>query len=130
DGGPRGRVGAAAKVPDRGAAALFRRSLVRADGRGARLLDGHGGVQIEPGTQDAGRATEEGGRTGMTVWTRHVSEQLAAFADGELPPDAARKVVVHLARCATCSREWEMVKAGMASLDALTVAAAPDRIWA
>ena len=131
DVGARRGLDAAPEVSHRRVVALFRRSLVRADGRGAGLFDGNGGVQAEPRTQDARRAAEacdEPKR--MTMWTRHVSGKLAAYVDGELTPRAAQQVELHLARCTRCRREQAEVRFGMAMMERLPSIEAPEAIWA
>jgi Predicted transmembrane transcriptional regulator (anti-sigma factor) len=55
----------------------------------------------------------------MTMWTRHVSGKLAAYADGELTPRAAQQVELHLARCMRCRREQAEVRFGIAMMERL-----------
>jgi anti-sigma factor RsiW len=66
----------------------------------------------------------------MTMWSRHVSRKLAAYADGELTPRIARQVEIHLARCARCRTERDEVASGIAMMERLPSIGAPDAIWA
>jgi anti-sigma factor RsiW len=66
----------------------------------------------------------------MTMWTRHVSGKLAAYADGELTPRAAQQVELHLARCMRCRREQAEVRFGIAMMERLPSIDAPDAVWA
>src|SRR5438045_980047 len=63
------------------------------------------------------------------MFRRHVSRQLAAHIDGELASQTAQRVELHLARCERCRAEREQVRSGMALLDHLPAAQAPDSIW-
>lgn len=40
----------------------------------------------------------------------HPEELLGAYADGELPPDEARRVEAHLQRCTECARELAQIR--------------------
>jgi predicted anti-sigma-YlaC factor YlaD len=61
---------------------------------------------------------------------RHVSDQIAAHLDGELAPEKARLVELHLAGCARCRVEREQVRFGISVLDDLPSAQPPDSLWA
>ena len=63
------------------------------------------------------------------MFFRHPSRRLAAYVDGELPSRARARVEAHLAGCARCRGEIEQIRAGIASLDALRLAEAPDHLW-
>jgi anti-sigma factor RsiW len=65
----------------------------------------------------------------MTMWTRHLSGELAAYVDGVLPPRAAQQVEVHLRECARCRTDCEQVRSGMAMVERLPAVDAPDAIW-
>jgi hypothetical protein len=64
------------------------------------------------------------------VFTRHVSRQLARYCDGQLGAAEARLVDAHLASCARCRMEREEIRFAAGLIRQLTVAAAPDAIWA
>ena len=66
----------------------------------------------------------------MTMWTRHVSAQLAAYIDGELTPRDAQQVEFHLAHCGQCRADCEQVRLGMAMVERLPSIEPPDAIWA
>jgi len=55
--------------------------------------------------------------------------KLAAYADGELTPRAARQVEIHLAQCARCRTERDEVGSGIAMMEHLPSIGAPDAIW-
>src|ERR1022692_3330668 len=65
----------------------------------------------------------------MTMFSRHVSRELAAYIDGELASGKARRVELHLAECQRCGEEREQVQFGMSALDRLPAAQAPDAVW-
>jgi anti-sigma factor RsiW len=65
----------------------------------------------------------------MTMWNRHVSEELAAYVDGALTPRAARQVELHLAKCARCRTGCDHVRSGLAMVEHLPSVEAPDAIW-
>jgi hypothetical protein len=66
----------------------------------------------------------------MTMFTRHISEQIAAHLDGELAPRKAQQAELHLGQCARCRAEREQVRIGMAVLEDLPVVEAPEAMWA
>ncbi len=58
-------------------------------------------------------------------------ELLVPWLDGELPPDAARRVSGHVARCSVCPREVELHRRVGSTLDAVYAVrpgASPDMI--
>lgn len=63
------------------------------------------------------------------MFTRHVSDQLAALIDGELATQDARHVETHTEQCALCRAEREHITFGMEILEHLPQVAAPDEIW-
>lgn len=51
--------------------------------------------------------------------SEHPTREIGAYADGELPPEAARRVAAHLESCSECARELALVrKMGEAMRDA------------
>jgi hypothetical protein len=64
------------------------------------------------------------------MFTGHVSRQLAAHLDGQLPEPKARRVERHLKNCARCRAEREQIQSGMAALEHLRAVEAPAKIWA
>jgi anti-sigma factor RsiW len=66
----------------------------------------------------------------MTMFTRHVSRQLAAYIDGALAPRKAQQAELHMGRCAHCRAECEQVRFGMAIVEHLPSVEASEAIWA
>ena len=64
------------------------------------------------------------------MFSRHVSDQLAAHLEGQLGAKEARKVERHLSQCERCRSDCERVRLGKAALNDLPPAHAPDVIWA
>ena len=64
------------------------------------------------------------------MFTRHISRQLAAYIDGELTPRKAQRAELHLGQCGQCRAECEQVRFGMAMVEHLPPAEAPEAIWA
>jgi hypothetical protein len=63
------------------------------------------------------------------MFSRHISEQLAAHLDGQLSPAKAQQAVLHLEHCAQCRTECEQVRLGMAIVEHLPLVEAPAAIW-
>ena len=59
------------------------------------------------------------------MFSKHVSEQLAAHIDGRSSPDVAR----HLQSCERCQAECDQVREGIAMMGHLSLVEAPDAIW-
>ena len=55
-----------------------------------------------------------------------IRKRLAAWVDGELPAETARKIEDHLAGCPTCGREARAHRQIVTALDALPVFSAPS----
>ena len=64
------------------------------------------------------------------MFTRHISRQLAAYIDGELAPRKVPRAERHLGQCGQCRAECEQVRFGMAMVEHLPPAEAPEAIWA
>jgi len=64
------------------------------------------------------------------MFTKHVSQQLAALIDGQLNARAAEQAERHAAQCARCRAEREQVRFGMEVLRRLPAVEAPDTVWA
>jgi hypothetical protein len=63
------------------------------------------------------------------VFSIHVSDQLARYADGDLDARAVRRVEAHLARCGRCRRALEDFRFAASLMQEVTVARAPDFMW-
>lgn len=44
------------------------------------------------------------------MMSSHPVEKIGAYADGELPPDEARRVAAHLEACSECARELALIR--------------------
>jgi anti-sigma factor RsiW len=65
----------------------------------------------------------------MTMFTRHVSRQLAAYINGELSPSRAQQAELHMGQCPLCRAECEQVRLGMSIVEHLPLVEAPQAIW-
>jgi ferric-dicitrate binding protein FerR (iron transport regulator) len=63
------------------------------------------------------------------MFNRHVSSQLAAYADGQLSPRDAHRLERHLAGCPRCRAEQAQIRLAMSALTQVPVTPAPDAIW-
>jgi Putative zinc-finger/FecR protein len=63
------------------------------------------------------------------MFDRHPSRRLAAYLDDELVSNERRRVETHLAACERCRGERDEVRQGMALLESLPLAQAPDQLW-
>jgi len=59
----------------------------------------------------------------------HISDQLAAHIDGQLPAGKSRQAALHLEECAQCRAECEQVRQGMAMVERLRLVEAPAGLW-
>ena len=59
----------------------------------------------------------------------HVSRDLSAYCQNELPTERAARVAAHLRGCAACRAELEEISFGIRLAERLPVAPAPDGIW-
>src|ERR1051326_3845677 len=64
------------------------------------------------------------------MFTRHVSQQIAAHLDGRLAADQAHAVELHLRECPNCHAERDQISQGMGALEHLPLVEAPAEIWA
>jgi len=63
------------------------------------------------------------------MFSRHISRQLAAYADGELATREAQRVARHAAQCDRCRTDLDEVRFGKSMLEHLPVAEPPDAVW-
>ena len=63
------------------------------------------------------------------MFTKHVSRKLAAHLDGQLPQPKAQQTELHLRQCPECRAERDQIKWGMAIVEHLPMAEAPEAIW-
>lgn len=59
----------------------------------------------------------------------HITELLAAYAEGECTGAEFAQVEAHLASCAVCRADLEAVRLGMSAVATLPLAVAPASIW-
>jgi hypothetical protein len=63
-------------------------------------------------------------------WSKHVSQQLARYCDGQVPPAKAAAIESHLARCARCRADHDDIVFAGRLVRQLATAAAPPDLWA
>ena len=63
------------------------------------------------------------------MFIRHVSAQLAQYADGRLARAEATRIDAHLAGCARCRGELEDVRVASSVLRALEIVSPPASVW-
>jgi hypothetical protein len=65
----------------------------------------------------------------MTMFTKHTSQKLAAYLDGQLGQQEVRRIELHLSQCEDCRHECEKIRSGMEGMKPLALVQAPDAIW-
>lgn len=63
------------------------------------------------------------------MFHRHVTRDLSAYCQGELSPERARQVALHLEGCASCREEHEEIEAGIYLAEHLPAMFAPADLW-
>lgn len=63
------------------------------------------------------------------MFSKHVTKDISAYCQGELPADASRLFAEHIISCAKCRREFEEVKVGIRLAEQLSCVAAPESLW-
>jgi FecR protein/Putative zinc-finger len=63
------------------------------------------------------------------MFTKHISQRMAALLDGAMTEPEARRAELHLRECPRCQAEYEQVRAGMAMIKSLARVDAPPEIW-
>ncbi|HKS07963.1 MAG TPA: FecR domain-containing protein, partial [Pyrinomonadaceae bacterium] len=63
------------------------------------------------------------------MFSRHVTRDISAYCQGELPPEGARRFAEHIISCAKCRREFEEIKLGIRLAEHLPLVGAPDSVW-
>lgn len=59
----------------------------------------------------------------------HPTEALGAYADGELPPDEARRVEAHLEQCTECGRELALIRSLGGAMRSMPSERPPTSTW-
>lgn len=63
------------------------------------------------------------------MYGKHFTQQLSAYAHGELDAREASHVAEHLIACTRCRREFEEIKLGIKLAEQLPLAKVPDNLW-
>ncbi len=63
------------------------------------------------------------------MFTKHISQRMAALADGQMSEPESRRAELHLRDCPRCRAEYEQVRAGMTMIKNLVLVDAPPEIW-
>src|ERR1043165_6537095 len=63
------------------------------------------------------------------MFSRHVTKDISAYCQGELPVEASRQFAEHIMSCAKCRREFEEIKLGIKLAEQLPQVAAPETLW-
>ena len=64
------------------------------------------------------------------MFSRHVTRDISAYCQGELPAEESRQFAEHIISCAKCRREFEEIKLGIRLAEQLPLVGAPDSLWA
>lgn len=64
------------------------------------------------------------------MFRTHISNQLSAYCNDELPADESKRVAEHLLVCDRCHREYDAIKLGVSLASRLTPVSAPASMWA
>ena len=62
------------------------------------------------------------------MFSRHVTKDISAYCQGELPAEASRQFAEHIISCAKCRREFEEIKLGIRLAEQLPLVGAPDSV--
>ena len=63
------------------------------------------------------------------MFSRHVTKDISAYCQGELPAEASRQFAEHIISCAKCRREFEEIKLGIRLAEQLPLVGAPESLW-
>jgi hypothetical protein len=81
---------------------------------------GGSGKGTAPVSGDGGRDEDQG---------RHVVDQLSAYLEGDMKPHAAEIVRAHVARCGSCARAADEIRAMVAGARSLDRPEPPPTLW-
>lgn len=65
----------------------------------------------------------------IKMFSKHVTKNLSAYCQGELPPEESRQFAEHLISCSKCRKEFEEIKLGIKLAEHLPQLSAPDYLW-
>ena len=63
------------------------------------------------------------------MFTRHVTQRLARYVDGDLAPSERQAVDAHLGRCAACRRDLDEIRFAAALVRRLVIVTPPPSVW-
>jgi hypothetical protein len=63
------------------------------------------------------------------MFSNHVTEDLSAYCNGELPAEQSRQVAEHLIACNRCREEFDEIKLGVKLAECLPLHIAPESLW-
>jgi hypothetical protein len=63
------------------------------------------------------------------MFSRHVTKDISAYCQGELPAEASRQFAEHIISCAKCRREFEEIRLGIRLAEHLPLVGAADSLW-
>ena len=64
------------------------------------------------------------------MFSKHVTKDISAYCNAELPADESRQFAAHVMSCAKCRREFEEIKRGVKLAEQLPLLEAPETLWA
>lgn len=63
------------------------------------------------------------------MFSKHVTKDISAYCQGELPAEESRQFAEHIIACAKCRSEFEEIKLGIRFAEQLPRVAAPESLW-
>ena len=63
------------------------------------------------------------------MFSKHVTKDISAYCNAELPADESRQFAAHVMSCAKCRREFEEIKRGVKLAEQLPLLEAPETLW-
>src|SRR5688572_27289827 len=63
------------------------------------------------------------------MFSRHVTEDISAYCQGELSSEESRQFAEHIIACTPCRTRYDEVKLGIKFAEQLPQFSAPDRLW-
>src|SRR5690242_18310286 len=63
------------------------------------------------------------------MFSKHVTKDISAYCQSELPAEASREFAEHIISCAQCRSEFEKIKSGIRFAEQLPPVPAPETLW-
>jgi anti-sigma factor RsiW len=63
------------------------------------------------------------------MFSKHVTNNLSAYCDGEVSTDESRQISEHIMACAKCRAQFEEIKLGIRFAEQLPPLAASANLW-